>query len=603
MPSRMRSWKKWFPGTRDKDLLCFAEQTAHTKANCENRRDLVKNTMTFTLTDIMDLDYLLALDEQADTPEHTRMAAARDRDIFCQLDTADLSDKDLIMSWLAYRKLVFFDQTGQKGQWQLPGKIFSLLYRWMAWALILLGGMTGMGMAYAFLAYHGVRPVNVTLFFTVFVLLPAVLFLCTLAGLVLRRYGLFRSGPGFIFTLVSGFLFKVLPRFVERSVKKTGRLPGSAGKASLDTALYFIRTRKQEYGFLFFWPLVILLSLSALFFSFGALGATLFRVAVTDVAFGWQSTVISTPAFVHELVSLVAFPWAAWVPDHLAGPTPEQIEGSRILLKQGMASLATEDLVSWWPFLCFGMVFYAIVPRLFLILAARYAQKSLLEQYDFHQPRFRRLVVRMKSPVMDIRFKEQPVNKSERSTAQHDGQTFSGTGPGHAAPAQACIKQPSRTADTAEKDTRIRTGKNDHTGVGAPTPAAVLVPASIWDDNARDRIRLLIRQQFLLDVQAVIPVDLDPETDAALLQQKIPAGADPIIFLQEVWQPPIRGLLHYLVQLKQGVLADKNLWVLLTQAPEDKHLAVPVDDADFSVWQTSITRLGRPDILVERIRP
>jgi len=131
----------------------------------------------------------------------------------------------------------------------------------------------------------------------------------------------------------------------------------------------------------------------------------------------------------------------------------------------------------------------------------------------------------------------------------------------------------------------------------------VLVPASIWDDNARDRIRLLIRQQFLLDVQAVIPVDLDPETDAAVLQQKIPAGADPIIFLQEVWQPPIRGLLHYLVQLKQGVLADKNLWVLLTQAPEDKHLAVPVDDADFSVWQTSITRLGRPDMLVERIRP
>ncbi|MFO7912414.1 MAG: DUF2868 domain-containing protein [Desulfotignum sp.] len=557
--------------------------------------------MTYTLTDIMDLDFLLALDEQADTPEHTRTVAARDRDIFCQLDTADLSEKDLIMSWLAYRKLVFFDQTGQKGQWQLPGKIFSLLYRWMAWALILLGGITGMGMAYAFLAYHGVRPVNVTLFFTVFVLLPAVLFLSTLAGLFLRRYGLFRSGPGFVFTLVSGFLFKVLPRFVERSVKKTGRLPGSAGKASLDTALYFIRTRKQEYGFLFFWPLVILLSLSALFFSFGALGATLFRVAVTDVAFGWQSTVISTPSFVHEIVSLVAFPWAAWVPDHLAGPTLAQIEGSRILLKQGMAFLATEDLVSWWPFLCFGMVFYAIVPRLFLLLAAGYAQKSLLEQYDFHQPRFRRLVVRMKSPVMDIRCNEIPVTEAVPATAVDDRKILHQKG--YSFRKVEDTKRQAGNTQAADSISDLSSRAGVTAAAVAPTLAAVLVPASIWDENARDRIRVLIRQQFLLDVQTVIPVDLDPETDTAVLQEKIPAGADPIIFLQEVWQPPIRGLLHYLVQLKQGVLADKNLWVLLTQAPEDKHLAVSVDDADFAVWQTSITRLGRPDMLVERIRP
>lgn len=560
--------------------------------------------MTFRLTDIMDLDFLLALDEQADTPEHTRTVAARDRDIFCQLDTADMSDKDLIMSWLAYRKLVFFDQTGEKGQWQLPGRIFSLLYRWTAWVLILLGGMTGMGMAYAFLAYHGVRPVNVTLFFAVFVLLPAVLFLFTLAGLVLRRYRLFRSGPGLFFTLVSGFLFRILPGFVARTLKKTGRIPAGAGKAGLDTALYFIRTRKQEYGFLFFWPLVILLSLSALFFSLGTLGATLFRVAVSDVAFGWQSTVITTPSFVHELVSLVAFPWAAWVPDHLAGPTLEQIEGSRILLKQGMASLATEDLVSWWPFLCFGMVFYAIVPRLFLILAGRYAQKSLLEQFDFHQPRFRRLVVRMKSPVMDIGCNDMPVTASARTTAIHDRE-----------PLHQKNYSLGNSGDTTAQPVNAQTADSTsgaHTGTGvnaaaaaavAPTPAAVLVPASVWDENGQARIRLLIRQQFLLDVQAVIPIDLDTETDADLLQQKIPAGADPVIFLQEVWQPPIRGLLHYLVQLKQGVLADKNLWVLLTQAPEDKHLAVSADDADFRVWQASISRLARPDILVERIRP
>ncbi len=560
--------------------------------------------MTSTLSDIMDLDFLLALDEQADTPEQTKAVAARDRDIFCQLDTSDMSDTDLLMSWLAYRKLVFFDQAGKKGQWHLPGKVFSLIYRWMARGLALVAGIIGMAMAYGFLAYHGVRPVNVTLFFVVFVLLPAVLFLFTLAGLFLRRISLFRSGPGVFFTLISGVLFRVVPGILERAMKHFGKMPDDTGKARLEAALYFIRTKKQAYGFLFFWPMVILLSLGALFFSFGALGGTLFRVAVSDVAFGWQSTLVATPSLVHDVVSLVAAPWAAWVPDYLSGPSLEQIQGSRIFLKQGIASLATENLVSWWPFLCFAMVFYAIVPRLLLILAGFYAQRSVLEQFDLHRPRFRRLLVRMKSPVMDIGFKEQPVNGSDQTSARHDRQTYSRTDIGGAAQAQQNIKQPFRTADTPQKNTETRTSEDVNAGgVGVLTPAVVLVLASIWDETDQARIQELIRQQFLLDVLQVIPIDMDLETDTDLLEKRIPRDADPVILLQEVWQPPIRGLLYYLVQLKQGVLADKNLWVLLTRTPDDEDLAVAADDTDFTVWQTCIARLGRPDILVERIRP
>jgi hypothetical protein len=80
-------------------------------------------------------------------------------------------------------------------------------------------------------------------------------------------------------------------------------------------------------------------------------------------------------------------------------------------------------------------------------------------------------------------------------------------------------------------------------------------------------------------------------------------GADPVIFLQEVWQPPIRGLLHYLSQLKQGVLRDKNLWILLTQAPEEDTLGVEGRTVEATVWQDRILGLNHPDMLVERIRP
>jgi hypothetical protein len=131
----------------------------------------------------------------------------------------------------------------------------------------------------------------------------------------------------------------------------------------------------------------------------------------------------------------------------------------------------------------------------------------------------------------------------------------------------------------------------------------VLAPVPAWDQAAADRISLLLAQQFLLDVRQVIYVAQDLEADSRLLGPEVLDGADPVIFLQEVWQPPIRGLLHYLAQLKQGVLRDKNLWILLTQAPEEEILGVDGREVEATVWQDRVLGLNHPDILVERIRP
>jgi hypothetical protein len=531
--------------------------------------------MTFQLSDIMDLEYLLDLDEQPETPAEE--IADRDRDIFRQLDVTNLTEKDLILSWLGFRKLLFFDAAGPGGFRRLPGPFFSQVYAWAARGLCLAGGVFGMALAYAFLAYHGTRPVNVALFFCVFVLVPAVLFLLTLTGLGVRYFRGTAAGNGVCLSLMSGFLFHTVPGALEKIWKKLGKSATDPGHPGFHEMLSFIRSRKQAYGSFFFWPLMILLSFFALFFSLGALGGTLFRVAFSDVAFGWQSTLAATPSLVHDLVSLVSLPWAAWVPDALAGPTPAQVEGSRIILKQGIATLATEDLVSWWPFLCLSMVCYAVIPRLVLITGAVMARRSALNRFDFHRPRFRRLLVRMKSPVMDIRYTEAPgTHRAGHSSDRHPD----------ALPGK--IREPADAAST-----------NRVPG----TSVVVLAPASVWDRAAMDRIQVLLARQFLLDVRQVIPVGLNLDADALLLGPDVLNDADPVIFLQEAWQPPIRGILHYLGQLKQGVLQDKNLWVLLTRAPEEENLGVPDREVDAAVWQDRILGLGLPDILVERIRP
>ena len=558
--------------------------------------------MRLRLSDIMDLDYLLALDDHPDAAESAEQKAARDRDIFRQAKRENMTDTALIAAWLSYRRMLYLDQAGPRGYQRLPGRLFNDLFTWTARGLSMAGGLAGLILAYGFLAYHGVRPVNVALFFFVFVLIPFVFLLLSAAVLVIHHFRGYGAGSGGMYALVSNVMFERVPGMLRRLRRKAGETSTENGRTRLDEALFFIRTKKQSYGDLFFWPLVILVSLFALFFSLGALGGTVFRVAFTDVAFGWQSTLAATSAAVHDLVSLVSLPWSAWVPDALTGPTPEQIEGSRIVLKQGIAAMATEHLVSWWPFLCVSMVCYAVIPRLLMIGGAVMAQRSALNRFDFQQPRFRRLIVRMKSPVMDIGYEESP-------SARHSSDALSPAAhlPEAADKAPEALKNDPSSGQTMDHPSpaQQRTGKDssrtDAESTG--TPAVVLAPVPAWDQAAADRISALLARQFLLDVRQVIFVGQDLEADSLLLGPDVLKGADPVIFLQEVWQPPIRGLLHYLVQLKQGVLQDKNLWVLLTRAPEEETLGVADQDVQGIVWQDRILGLGHPDILVERIRP
>jgi hypothetical protein len=560
--------------------------------------------MTLRLSDIMDLDYLLALDDHPGSRDAASKVAARDRDIFRQADGAKMTDNALIEAWLSYRRLLYFDQSGPTGYHRLPGQVFNHVFAWTARGMALAGGLSGLALAYGFLAYHGVRPVNVALFFFVFVLVPAVFFLFFVAGLVIHPFRRSRQGPGMFSAVVSRILFDLMPALLKWVRMKVRTGSSDPGPSRLDEGILFIRTKRREYQPLFFWPLVILVSLFALFFSAGALGGTLFRVTFSDVAFGWQSTLAATPSAVHDLVSLVSLPWAAWMPESLAGPSPAQVEGTRIILKQGIAALATEHLTSWWPFLCMSMICYAVIPRLVIIGGAFLGHRTAVNRFDFHQPRFRRLIVRMKSPVMDIGLEETTPARSasvspsrprplRRETKKRSEVRAPVGGPS----SEQTFEDPHPALQQAGQDI----APAEPSSIG--TPAVVLAPGPAWDQAATDRVSHLLARQFFLDVRQVIPIDQDLDADALVLGPDVLDGADPVIFLQEVWQPPIRGILHYLVQLKQGVLQDKNLWVLLTQAPEEENLGVADRDVDAGVWQDCILRLGHPDMLVERIRP
>lgn len=548
--------------------------------------------MGFLLRDIIDLEFLLGQDEEA-----SEDLSARDRDIFMQINSTGLDDAGLVKEWLSYRKLLFFHETSPEQT--LPGTLFASLMGWSARGLFAGGLLLGLATAYAFLAYHGTRPVNVTVFITLFILLQALLSFMALWVMARQAMGPVPARPGLFHTLISGLFFKKL----EGLIRRAGDLPGGKALTRVrDGGALLGKVNRAHRGILF-WPFFLLSTLLALGFSCGALGGTLFRVAVTDLAFGWQSTLVASGSMVHDLVTYIALPWSWALPG--AVPDPVQIEGSRIILKEGMAGLATEHLTAWWPFLCMGLLIYGVLFRLAVALLAFQAQASALARMDLDQPRFRRLLVRMRTPNMETaRQSRQASSVADRSRPPRPDEV-----------------EPGPSGDRADsRHGHPEDGLEQRSGDGLPRkkraagtdgnllPCLVLASEQAFPDMVRDLMVAVAEDQLGIEVRGTAAVSFDFEEDREILASLAADGEGlPVIFFQEVWQPPIRGLLHYYTRVKTEVFAETPVWILLTGTPGEgtpgETPGVAADDMNYRVWKKAVSQLAVPDLVLERILP
>ena len=577
--------------------------------------------MNLSLKDIIDLDFLLALDEAGASPD-SETISARDRDIFHQLENGpDLDDAGIIRGWLEYRRLLFFHETGKGGPGaKLPGTLFDSYYSWTARGAALLGFTIGGMGAYSFLAYHGSRPVNVTLFTAVFIMLPMLLCLAAagVAAHQIRSGG--EAGAGW-FGVMQRLSVQLFINKFTGAVKKWGAPVKKYLPELSDDAVTLLRLDTGPYRNILFWPVFIALSLGALGFSLGALGGTFFRIMVTDLAFGWQSTLPASAQGVHQLVTLLALPWSWALPG--AVPTLVQIEGSRILLKEGIAGLASEHLAAWWPFLCVGMLVYAVIPRLCLLALAFAARRRALSRFDLARPGYQRLIMRMRSPRMgtDIRSTggsrakirgplPRPVSMAPpqpepipESGPDPVPDVMPGPPPGTETVfsplpgPDATVHEGASSADTPEPD-----------GPGADLSARaddlqglLLGSARGLKENRLAEIQQGLLEQFGLSVSeaAGIQFDFDLDRDRLAFLAKV-HGKQPVVILQEVWQPPIRGLLYYFVQIREQIFPDSALWIVVVQSLDQGDMAVDTADVNFQVWKTAIKQLNDPMMVIER---
>lgn len=515
---------------------------------------MIKN---WRIKDIIDFQYFLDSDEKGTEP-------ALDRRIYleyAETHSGTGNRREVFKYWLGRRRQKAAESGSQDA---LPGDVYTeaaATTRLILWALALFSGA---GLSWSVLSYSGTTPVNV--FTCLWVLLaPQILLLLILAASFPARR-LIRQPGGIkgIYSLIAALVLRISRRALNYTESKAPQ----SKQNSLRSALGIAGQTRSIYGGVFFWPVFNTAQAAGVAFNTGILAALLLRITITDVAFGWQSTLQPDPETVHMIIKIIAAPWA-WLADPPAAhPTADQIAGSRMVLKEGIYNLNTSDMASWWPFLFLSAAVYGLLPRVALLAFGLWRQKKALAVLSFTHAACERLWRQMTVP--QVKTASRPYREKTEAKAI---------------------------------ETWPENGNSGVTQEPGLMSAIVAVPEDIEFNGPA--LAELLKTRLGLVASDFVAVSGDPETDAQKLlarQDKNGSAPNRIVFIQESWQPPIKENLAWLSHLKQASGPDTPAVVCLVGKPSGSGgAAEPVPRDEQVLWQQAVNSLGDPYIRVETI--
>ena len=338
----------------------------------------MRRTESWTIADLLDFEYLLAAEASADDAK----VLARDREIFARhFPAAETPARRAVFKrWLEARRVA----AGAA----LPGEHFTGGWQALLALATLLGLVLGVSVTVGMLHYKGAEPVNVAWFFAATVGVQWVLLAAALVVLLLRSTTRLFDDFRPLRWLLSGLLWSL-------SVGLR-RLPGEQ-RERLRAGIATIGHRREIYGSLAAWPLLVVTQFFGVCFNVGVLGTLLLQVALSDVAFGWQSTLRTSPEEAFRMVAAVAAPWS-WATN--AHPTYEQIVASRFAYSEGIKPLSQAAMASWWPFLCYAVVCYGLLVRAALLVWAVVRLRRSLGALTFDHQACNALFRRLAGPIV-----------------------------------------------------------------------------------------------------------------------------------------------------------------------------------------------------------
>ncbi len=509
---------------------------------------------------IIDLEYYV----HQDSATESNKLHQRDRNIFLQ-NRKQLKNEDqatngeLIRLWVAERNKKEFSAPDKKS----PGTIFGdvyLLARNLAAIIGILIGLTG---GFSFFTYTGSTPVNVFHFLLLFVFTQLSLVGLLIFAWLLHPLPSRLKPPSFYSLLFKGMLIRLVTFLHKKWLQK---MAGDQ-RSSVSHAFGIFKARGTVYGSLFYWPLFALSQLFAIGFNIGLLSATLLKITTSDIAFGWQSTIQFSAEAIHRAVMIAALPWSWFVPQTSSYPSLAEIEGSRIILKEGIYHLTTTNLIAWWPFLVFCLLFYGLFLRLTLFFAGKLLERHAFRKLQFDTPACLSLIRRMKTPLVTT----QAAPEQKAASAENPVGQQSGTG--------------------------ISTAPN-------LLEQVVLIPEEISSFCPAEKLEaLLLRRGMAIKDMLSFMISYDEDRQILqLLAERHWHTGEGVFILMEGWMVPLVDFLSFLKELRQILPNNSIIQVGLVGRPDATGLT-PVSAEDFTLWRRKIEAAGDPYLTIFSLLP
>lgn len=416
----------------------------------------------------------------------------------------------------------------------LPGQRVERGQRLVGIVLTVLAILLGSGTMQTVLGID--RPVNVTHFVGVFVFLQIALVLLLL--LVFLRSS---HGGWFVGLVRSMSRMKWVDRFVPTHARRDLERIGSG-----------LETHGKLYAALERWSLFAITQRFASLFLLSGLATFVVHVTFTHLTFGWATTLDLSPEQVHDVVGVLAWPWAAWLPH--AVPDLPLIEASRNTLERAPG---TEG---WWTFLTCALVVWGLAPRL------------LLWTYGHRK----------------VRGERNRLDHSQRALQRLYDRLLGGTGwEGHPEAAHPHGANASRSAPT-------------------PSTQAALAVGIDWRQamQADDELRRLVNDTLSVALAPAVLVagTSDLTQDTRTLERLAASSPEILVLLAEGADAPTKDLLNFLVGAREQIGPRVPIVVLLLDRTRDGTWRTP-DDEDLEAWRHFLETGDDPHRRVERIAP
>jgi len=272
-----------------------------------------------------------------------------------------------------------------------------------------------------------------------------------------------------------------------------------------------------------------------------------------DLAFGWQTSMQQVnDVTVATVVKTLSFPWN-WIWGEGQGfPSLAQIQGSRIILKDGIGAMQNPYLTSWWPFLMMAVTVYGFIPRMLLWLWLRVQERRQVALYPIQSASCQKLWSRFHTGYLHVTTK--PFDNHSQSKDN--------------APA------PSLLADNLAPTAGSAQSKV------LDFPCWFYMDEGLGSPNEQSKIKSLL-SPYGWQVKGVL--DSSPSDDGSCFERF--CSGDCLLWVEEAWQPPIQEKMKRLKTFHGLLPPGVFLCVGLVGKPRGVSWLTPVRSRDLEIWQ------------------